>query len=165
MQSIDLIRNNLKSSRDLVLRRIEEMQEHSMVAPTVNGGPHTLWVLGHLAFIEGQVTRTFMLGEENPYAHLEDPFDVDEVSYEASKYPPFDQVLALCRESREATLRLIDSLNEEDLDKISVKCPQGVEATFGTYRQCLQFMADHWYMHRGQLADARRSSEKKRMWF
>jgi hypothetical protein len=42
--------------------------------------------------------------------------------------------------------------------------PDGFEETFGTYRRCLQYVADHWYMHRGQLADARRAAGLGRMW-
>ena len=38
------------------------------------------------------------------------------------------------------------------------------EEAFGTYRLCLQYVADHWYMHRGQLADARRAAGLERMW-
>lgn len=49
MQSIDLIRDNLKKSEERVLARVEEMRDHSLVFPTPNGGGHTLWVLGHLA--------------------------------------------------------------------------------------------------------------------
>jgi len=41
---------------------------------------------------------------------------------------------------------------------------KGYEDTFGTYRLCLQYVADHWYMHRGQLADARRAAGLARMW-
>ena len=50
----------------MVLARIEDMREHAVVFPTSNGGCHTLWVLGHLAFIEALVVRTFMRGESNP---------------------------------------------------------------------------------------------------
>jgi hypothetical protein len=54
MQSIDLIRDlirdNLKRSRDRGLARVEEMREHCVVFPTRNGGCHTLWTLGHLAY-------------------------------------------------------------------------------------------------------------------
>jgi hypothetical protein len=66
MQSIDLIRDNLHKSARRVLTRIEQMEEHSVVFPTPNGGCHTMWVLGHLAYIEALVVRTFMLGEPNP---------------------------------------------------------------------------------------------------
>jgi hypothetical protein len=59
---------------------------------------------------------------------------------------------------------LVDSLSEDDLAKVSAKVPEGFEHTFGTYRLCLQYVADHWYMHRGQLADARRAAGIGRIW-
>ena len=65
---------------------------------------------------------------------------------------------------REATVTLLDSLTEEDLDRASANAPVGYEDTFGTYRLCLQYVADHWYMHRGHLADARRAAGLERMW-
>jgi len=164
MQSLDLIRGNLKRSRDRVLARIEEMRGHCVVFPTPNGGCHTLWVLGHLAYIEALVVRTFMLGEPNPLAHWEEVFDGPDVSGDIDEYPPFDEVLARCREVRESTLALLDSLSEDDLDTVGAKVPERFEDTFGTYRLCLQYVADHWYMHRGNLADARRAAGLRRMW-
>lgn len=145
MQSIELIRDNLKKSSDRVLARVEEMREHCTVFPTPKGGGHTLWVLGHLAYIESLVVRGFMLGEPNPLTDWEELFDGADVSGDITRYPPFDQVLAKCREVRAST-------------------PAGFEDTFGTYRLCLQYAADHWYMHRGQLADARRAAGLERMW-
>ncbi|MGH9240641.1 MAG: DinB family protein [Vicinamibacterales bacterium] len=165
MQSIDLIRDNLTKSRDRVLVRVEEMREHCLVFPTPNGGCHTLWVLGHLAYIETLVIRRFMLGEENPLAHWEQVFDSGHVSGDGSLYPPFDQVLAKCREVRASTLALLDSLSEDDLDRSSVNAPKGFAEMCGTYRLCLQYVADHWYMHRGHLADARRAAGLERSWF
>ena len=91
-------------------------------------------------------------------------FDGSDVTGDLSQYPPFDHVLAKCREMRASTLVLLDSLTEEDLDKVCPNAPEGYEDTFGTYRLCLQLVADHWYMHRGQLADARRAAGLERMW-
>jgi hypothetical protein len=164
MQSIDLIRDNLKRSEDRVLARVEEMREHCVVFPTPNGGCHTLWVLGHLAYIEALVIRTFMMGGENPLANWESVFDGADVSGDIDQYPPFDDVLATCRGARASTLALLDSLSEPDLDTRSARVPAGFEDTFGTYRLCLQYVADHWYMHRGHLADARRAAGLERMW-
>lgn len=149
---------------DRVLARVEEMREHCVVFPTPKGGGHTLWVLGHLAYIEALVIRSFMLAEPNPLAEWEDLFDGSDITGDISPYPPFDRVLAKCREMREQTLTLLDSLSEDDLDNVSANAPEGFEDTFGTYRLCLQFVADHWYMHRGQLADARRAAGLERMW-
>ena len=164
MQSIELIRGNLTKSRDRVLARIEDMREHCAVFPTARGGCHTLWVLGHLAYVEGLVVHQFMLGEVNPLAEWEKVFDGVDVSAGVSEYPPFDEVLATCRQVRESTLALIDGLSEDRLDHTSANVPAGFDDTFGTYRHCLQYVADHWYMHRGHLADARRAAGLPRMW-
>ena len=164
MQSIDLIRDNLAKSRDRVLARVEEMREHAVTFPTPNGGAHTLWVIGHLAYIESLVVRTFMLGEANPLAHWEKVFDGEEVRGDLELFPPFAEVLDTCREVRASTLALLDTLSEADLDQPGAKVPKGHEDTFGTWRLCLQYAADHWYMHRGQLADARRAAGIRRIW-
>ena len=50
------------------------------------------------------------------------------------------------------------------MGEIDPNAPEGFEDNFGTYRLCLQFVSDHWYMHRGQLADARRAAGLERMW-
>lgn len=164
MQSLDLIRDNLEKSRDRVLARVEEMREHALVFPTPNGGAHTLWVVGHLAYIESLVVRSFMRGETNPLAAWEPIFDGEDVSDDAGRFPAFDEVLAKGRAVRESTLELVGTLTEDDLDRSSAKVPKGFENTFGTWRLCLQYAADHWYMHRGQLADARRAAGVRRIW-
>jgi hypothetical protein len=134
--SIDLIRQNLERSEQIVLTGIEVMREHCMVPATPRGGAHTLWVLGHLAFIESLVIRQFMLG-----------------------------VLENCRRARAETVLLLDGLAEEDLDAKSVDAPIAAKDLFGTRRSCFQTVADHWYMHRGQLADARRAAGLERAWY
>lgn len=165
MLSIDLIRGNLRRSEEIVLAGIEDMRDHCMVFPTPRGGCHTLWILGHLAYVEALIVRDFMLGGQNPLADWEDLFDGAEVSGDTDHFPPFDQVLEECRKVRAATTSLVDSLSEDDLDQVSAHAPDGVERLFGTYRRCLQYAADHWFMHRGQLADARRAAGLDRMWF
>ena len=45
------------------------------------------------------------------------------------------------------------TLDEADLDRASATIPEGFADVFGTVRRCFQFVADHTYMHRGQLAD------------
>src|SRR5262245_58890428 len=113
MRSIDLIRDNLQKSSDRVLARVPEMKAHSVVFPTPNGGCHTLWVLGHLAYIEALVIRGFMLGQPNPLDDWQQRFDGDDVSGDAKDFPPFDDVLEKCREMRASTLALLELLSED----------------------------------------------------
>lgn len=148
-----------------MLSKIEEMRDHALVFPTPRGGCHTLWVLGHLAYIEGLIIRHFMLGEANPVAEWSEVFDGDEVSPRGSDFPSFDDTLAECRRTRADTLALLDSYTEENLDEPSRSAPAAAEGLFDTRRHCFQFVSDHWFMHRGQLADARRAAGLERMWF
>ncbi|HEX7878970.1 MAG TPA: DinB family protein [Candidatus Eisenbacteria bacterium] len=138
MNSIELLRDNLVRSRERVLSRVEEMRDHAIVFPTLNGGGHTLWVLGHLAYIEALIRHRFVLGEANPLAGWEGVFDGADVSGDPLLYPPFDDVLARCRAERESTLALLAGLSEDDLDRTSGFVPPGFESTFGTWRSCLQ---------------------------
>lgn len=165
MLSIDLIRENLTRSEDIVLSRIEEMRDHCVVFPTPRGGCHTLWILGHLTYIESLVIRHFMLGEPNPLADWEAMFDGQDVCGDIESFPSFDRVLEDCRRGRAATISLLGSFAERDLDNASENTPKSAEEWFGTYRRCFQYAADHWYMHRGQLADARCAAGLPRMWY
>jgi hypothetical protein len=164
MHSIEHIRDNLAKSSERVLLRIEDMRPHAFLFPTPRGGAHTMWVLGHLAYIERLVVDTLMRAEPNPLAAWEALFDGDDVSGEPTLYPAFDETLAACRGARETTLALVATLSETDLDRPAARTPAGFEDMFGTWRDCLQYAADHWYMHRGQLADARRAAGIGRMW-
>jgi len=105
-----------------------------------------------------------MLGELNQLADWEEIFDGADTSGDIEDFPPFDQVLKECRRLRASTVSLLESMDEDDLDKVSENAPDGAEDLFGTYRRCFQYAADHWFMHRGQMADARRAAGLKRMW-
>ena len=164
MNSIDLIRQNLRRSEEIVLARIEDMRGHGFVPPTTRDGGHTVWVLGHLAYIEGLVVEEIMQGRTNPRAEWESVFDGADVPAD-DRFPSFDEALSACRTSRASTLSTLEELTEDDLDRLSMRVPKGAEALFGTYRSCLQYASDHWLMHRGQLADSRRAAGLERGWY
>ena len=165
MDTIHLIRENLRRSETIVLSRIEDMRNHCMTQPTARGGCHTLWILGHLAYIEGLVIRTYMLDEANPLAEWQAMFDGDDVASDIDQSIAFDRALAECRTMRASTLSLLGTFAEEDLDAPSAMAPKGTDELFGTCRRCFQYCADHWLMHRGQLADARRAAGQSKMWY
>ena len=164
MQSIDLIRDSLTKSKDRVLARIEDMREHCTVFPTpeeaaTRYGYSGIWLTSRL-----WSSADSCWAKRIRWLTWAEVFDGADVSGDIRRYPPFDQVLATCREVRDSTMVLVNSLSEDDLDQSSANAPAGFEDTFGTYRLCLQYMADHWYMHRGHLADARRAAGVERMW-
>jgi uncharacterized damage-inducible protein DinB len=162
MQSKDLLKMNLEMATGMVQSLIEDMKDAPLTFPTPKGGSHPLWVLGHLAYSEGSILHEMMLGESNPLAEWKEIFaDGTEPVSDADKYPPFDEVLAKCQEIHQASMALLGSLSEDDLDTSSKRCPPKYEGYFGTYRQCFQMVANHWLMHRGQVADARRAAGRR----
>ena len=135
-----------------------------MMCPLANSS-HTLWLLGHLAYIESLVINSIMLGRTNPLEHWKTLFDSAEISTEASQYPTFQEVLSECRSQRMSTFELIESFEEHELDAASQNSPNEALELFGTYRNCFQYTADHWLMHRGQFALARRAAGVTNMWY
>ncbi|MEM1070951.1 MAG: DinB family protein [Planctomycetota bacterium] len=140
------------------------MRDHCMIRPT-STGCHTLWILGHLAYIEGLVIYEFMLNEVNPVDHWKDMFDGPTVSDDPLDFVPFDEALESCRARRASTIEQLRAIGESDLDQVSKNVPSAAIEWFGTYRQCFQYVSDHWFMHRGQLADARSAAGVAKMWY
>jgi len=162
MQSKDLLKMNLEANMGMILPLLEDMRDAPLTFPTPNGGNHPLWVLGHLAYSINGLTEEIMLGGKNSLAEWKEIFDFGtEPTGDAEKYPSFDEVFAKCKESHQAGMALFDSMSEEDLDTPSKACPPDYEAYFGTYRQCFQMLANHWLIHHGQVADARRAAGRK----
>jgi len=164
MHSKDLIKINLEMSMNMTLELIEDMSDAPLTFPTSKGGNHPLWILGHLAYAEGALIQGIMLGESNPLAHWKEHFDMgtDPVA-DLDAYPPFSELLAQCHEARKRTLSLLESFSEDDLDRPSKAIPPQYESFFGTYRKCLLMVSNHWWMHRGQVADARLEAGRKRL--
>lgn len=158
MKAIDLIRGALQMSAQGTDRIVDGMRDAAMTQPAPAGGNHTLWLLGHLAFIEG-VMRPILLGEPNPVAHWAPLFATGTTpGDDASKYPPFDEVLAKYRELRAGTLKLLDAFGESGLDRKPANVPPGFEEAMATVGQALVTLALHNMVHYGQVADARRAA-------
>lgn len=159
MQTKDLLGINLEWAATKSLSLIDEMKDAPLTFPTPEGGNHPLWVLGHCAYAEGLIIQEKMLGKSNPLAEWKDVFgDGTEPVADADIYPPFDDVRARCDQIRLATTTLFDSLSDYELDTPTKHCEPEQKRQFGTYAQCFLFVANHWLMHRGQVADARRAA-------
>lgn len=162
MNATDFAKAALETSKTLVSGLITDMKDAPLTQPTKNGGNHPLWVLGHLAYSEANIVNDIMLGETNPLAEWKDVFGGGSTPVaDASKYPPFDEVLAKFEEVRERTLTLLNGFTEEDLNKPARNCPPERQDFFGTIGQCLVILALHPAMHSGQVADARLAAGRK----
>ena len=158
MYSKDAIRFSLNLAESAVLRSLANIEDQPMTFPTQNGGCHPLWVIGHLAYVEG-LAHTLLTGSANPVEHWGPIFGQDStVSADATQYPAFELVRAKYTELRQRNLQLLDSLSEAELDKPTAWQPKGLEEHFATYGKSLLTLALHQMGHRAQLTDATRSS-------
>ena len=164
MKTTDFVKMGLEMSKNLAMGLITDMKDAPLTSPTPKGGNHPLWVLGHLAYGEANITNDLILGETNPLAEWKDIFGGGtEPVTDADHYPPFDDLAAKFEEVRARTLSLLNGLTDDDLDKPSKGCPDDLKDFFGTVGQCFLVLALHPMMHHGQVADARRAIGRKPM--
>lgn len=160
MRAIDVVRMALQMTDEGIRRLVADMRDTPLIPSTPGGkggdGNHPLWIMGHLAFIEGTF-RTIVRGEPNPVGHWASLFAPGtRPTADADRYPPFDEVLGAYRELRSGTLRLLEELGDAGLDQTPRWVPPGFEDAMRTVGQSLLLLSLHQMVHYGQITDARR---------
>lgn len=162
MKTTDYLKMALETSKAFTLGLIDDMKDAPLTQPTVNGGNHPLWVLGHLAYSEANIVNHIILGNENPLIEWKELFGSgNEVVADADRYPSLDELMKKFEEVRTQTLSVLEGLSDDDLDQPSKNCPPGRENFLGTVGQCFMMLSLHATMHYGQVADARRALGRK----
>ena len=158
MQTKEAILYALNLSDRAVLSAIVEMSDAPTTFPTANGGCHPLWVIGHLALVEGSMPGV-LFGEPNPVAHWQPLFGQESQPVnDRAAYPPFDEVRAKYVQLRASNLKLLESFSDADLEKRTTTPPKGLEHEFDTYGRSFLTLALHQMLHRANVTDARRSA-------
>lgn len=161
MNSIDLIRFTFNTQMFILEPLLDDVQHEPLATPTDDGGNHPLWIVGHLAFSEASF-HSMMTGKPHELEHWRNLFNGGtEPHNDAAVYPSFNEVRKALREQRAKTMAMLDTFTDADLDKPCVNVPEGREELFGTYGKALAIMMLHPMHHRGQIADVRRSLQRK----
>ncbi len=161
MDTKSILLRNLQVGTQATLSLIEDMKEAPLTYPTPNGGCHPLWILGHLVYSEGGLIHSFILGKDNPNKDWEEIFKNGTYAKDdPSLYPSMDEILAQFDVTRKKTLEVIDSLTEADMERES-QSPQELKEIFPTVAACLMMSGAHWWSHRGQVVDSRKSLGKE----
>ena len=164
MSTIEFIKTASEASRNLTLMLLDDMADAPLTAPTANGGNHPLWILGHLAYSEANLIHHVIGGEENPLIGWKAAFGAKgEPVADESAYPSWDEVRLEWDKVRAHTRSVLEGMTDADLAKPSKNCPPGREQVMGTVGGCLMVLILHPVMHRGQVADARRSLGRELM--
>lgn len=158
MTTTEAIRYALGLADGAFLPAIDAMADAPLTYPTSHGGCHPLWVIGHLAVVEGMLTAMLTHGD-NPTEHWAPLFGQDSVAgTDAGRYPAFDEVRTTFLDLRRANLTRLDAMTEVDSDRATPWQPQGLEEHFATVGKALLTVALHQTMHRGQVTDALRAA-------
>jgi hypothetical protein len=161
MKSIDMIRWALRMTDESTAKLVEDMRDAPLTQPTSRGGNHPLWVLGHLAWVEGGVPQ-ILFGEPNPVEHWAPLFAMGtQPTADATAYPSFDEVLSTFRGLRAKNLKRLDEIDEAGLDQAPKAIPPGFENEMRTFGQTFLVIALHQMTHYGQITDARRAAGRK----
>jgi DinB superfamily len=161
MKAIDMIRWALQMTDESTAKLVADMRDESMTRPTPGGGNHALWVVGHLAVIEGMIPHT-VFGEPHPVQHWWPLFGTgSKPTDDASSYPAFDEVLKTYRDLRAKNLARLDEIGEAGLEQAPKVIPPGFEDRMRTVGRTLHLIALHQMFHLGQIADARRAAGKE----
>jgi hypothetical protein len=115
-----------------------------------------------MAWTEGYVIQQVMLGRPNPVEHWTGLFGVGSTpSAEVSRYPSLEEVQKAFHDLRAETLRVLETLSDDDLDQPSKACPPERKEFLGVYGRCFLVPIFNTMHHRGQVADARRAAGRK----
>lgn len=161
MTTKDAVRFALGLAEGAFLPSIDTMADAPLTYPTNNGGCHPLWVMGHLAVVEGMLAAMLTQGH-NPAGDWEPLFAQDSVAVsDADRYPSFAEVRATFLGLRRDNLKRLDAMTEADLDRATPWQPQGLEEHFATVGKAFLTIALHQTMHRGQVTDAIRAAGRR----
>lgn len=157
----DAIRYSLNLAEQALMRSLETIEDAPLTFPTENGGCHPLWVMGHLAFVEG-LTHEMLGGGSNPVRDWAALFGQDTVPVaDAARYPKMREVREQYMQLRKGNLQLLDAMTEADLDKTTPWQPTGLEEHFANYGKALLTVALHQMGHRAQITDAIRAAHRE----
>jgi uncharacterized damage-inducible protein DinB len=105
-----------------------------------------------------------MAGGERPLSQLLSEVETTkgrkrlEATLKKRPYPPYEELLNRLRSMDEEFMAWLESVSEEELDRVVEGVPPQFELYFGTWRHMFLMRAMHWMNHRGQLADCRRAA-------
>ena len=123
MKTIDLIRGAMHMADKVTGRLADDMRDAPLTRPTSGGGNHPLWLLGHLAVVEGAIPQ-IAFGEPNPVGQWEELFGQGTTpSDDAAAYPPYEEVLGTYRDLRRKNVARLEELGEAGLDAAPVAVP------------------------------------------
>ena len=155
---IELITEQMEFARQETIKLAEALPASARLYQPAAGRPTALWLIGHLGnSVNTVIMRWALAGEacfpkEHARIFAPDFSGGEPPSTDASKYPAYEEVIALYDNAMRKTIEGLAKLNDEDLDKpLPGNVPDPIRAFFPTIGKSLQRMVAHDSYHRGQI--------------
>jgi hypothetical protein len=155
MNAKDAVRVMMSTADFFVESYLSDIMPQEMLVRPARGANHLAWQLGHLISAETRLVEAAAPGsipalpEGFAERHSKDLAASDNPSDFLSK----DEYLGLAKSVRVATLKVLDSIREDDLDKpANGRVPPFVK----TAGDCFVTAGGHWILHAGQWVVLRR---------
>ena len=152
MSAVDVIREAIQSEAMISQPYLDDLTDEEMLHRPCEGCNHIKWQLGHLIASEHMMMEQVKLQSMPP---LPEGFAQRYTKETTTSSAPGDfdsksDLLQLAAAQREGTLKLLETMTEDDLARES-----GVEYA-PTVQAMFLLQATHWLMHAGQWAVIRR---------
>ncbi len=155
MNGKEAFRTSLNVSNLFVTGYLDDITPDEMMIRPVPGANHIAWQLGHLILAERHFVNVAVpdsmpelpAGFADQYGRGKSPTD------NPADYLTKEEYLAMMTQVREATLRALNGLTDEDFDKpIHGNVPPFVKSV----GDCFATIGPHWACHAGQWVVLRR---------
>lgn len=159
MTPIELMADNLQRNLGVLQMTLADFSDAEMLVRPCPGANHAMWQLGHLLVSEARMVGACQ-PERAPElsAELMDQFTAKTAgSDEAGAFPPKAKLLEIAGNVRAATVKWVNGLKPEDLNRPS---PERLKALGPTVGHVILLIAAHQMMHLGQIQVIRRKLGK-----
>lgn len=154
MTAKDLIRGALATSEMIMARYLDGLKKEDLLIRAVPGMNHIAWQVGHLIDSERGMVEAIRPGSSPalPEGFGETYSTKNTSDDDATKFLAPEEYLAIWKTQRGATVALLNSLPDDELDRADPNFPPFAP----TVGQLLHLAANHPVLHAGQFVAVRR---------
>lgn len=155
MHAKDVLRRTMDMSDMVVGAYLDGLSDADLLIRPVDGANHIAWQLGHIISSEHQMLNIIRPGSSPalPEGFAEKHQKETATSDDPKHFSTKAEYLQLAKTQREATLKVLDSVSESDLDEADAERYPPYAPNMGAM---FYMMGGHYMMHAGQFAVVRR---------
>ena len=145
----------ISGGQHLVVSYLEDLSDADLLVRAVPGANHIAWQLGHLIGAENMMLEAIRPGSmpKLPAGFREKHTKETAKSDNPKNFLTKDEYLALAKEQRSGTLKVLESMSEADFD---APVPEPLSHYLRNVGDIFSMQCTHWVMHAGQWALIRR---------